>query len=217
MTTLSITVNTSGNLLTMLSVHSVRNSSLWFFFIMIALRKGAIRKTVASPQTAFPVQWHSSCRHTGSTKVNIRNMQATDRMLYSSTFHSIAVSSGFHSDRLFSVAGTLIDECSIRLTHRRGSLLTSRLYAGVAARIMYGVMNVVITETATTTGYRKLLITCSDNPRLAMMNANSPICAMENPHFIAVLSRCPLSQKPSVPKMAWPIMMVSTRATIGPA
>ncbi len=39
------------------------------------------------------------------------------------------------------------------------------------------------------------------------MKANSPICAMENEHRMAVFSDCPESMKPIVPKMDWPKMM----------
>ena len=59
-----------------------------------------------------------------------------------------------------------------------------------------------MTETATTTGYRNLLMTPKDNPNEAMMNENSPICAMEKPHRMADLSDSPPSMKPKVPNTA---------------
>ena len=63
----------------------------------------------------------------------------------------------------------------------------------------------------------KLLMTWSDRPSEAMMKANSPICAIEKPHRMAVFSGCPLSMKPNVPKMACPKRMASTRAAMGQA
>ena len=60
-------------------------------------------------------------------------------------------------------------------------------------------------------------MTPSDKPNEAMIKANSPICAIENPHFIAFFSGCPPSMNPIVPKMLCPIRMVSTRQTIGMA
>src|SRR5476649_1995646 len=50
-----------------------------------------------------------------------------------------------------------------------------RRVIGSAALIRYGVNSVVNAETATAIGYRKLLVTFSDNPSDAMMNENSPI------------------------------------------
>ena len=59
-----------------------------------------------------------------------------------------------------------------------------------------------MTDTATTTGYRNPSVTPRLTPSEAMMKANSPICAIENPHCMATLSDWPLSRKPMVPNTA---------------
>ena len=75
----------------------------------------------------------------------------------------------------------------------------------------------VITDTATTTGYRKSPITPSDRPREAMINENSPICAIENPHRIADFSDSPPSMKEKEPKIPCPIRIVITSMKMGKA
>lgn len=80
---------------------------------------------------------------------------------------------------------------------------------------MYGVRNVVMTDTATTTGYRKSLITPNDNPNDAMMNANSPICAIENPQRMALRRDSPPRRKLKEPNTDCPIMIVSTMLNMG--
>ena len=75
--------------------------------------------------------------------------------------------------------------------------------------------NVVITDTATTTGYRKSLITPKDKPSEAIMNENSPICAIEKPQRIADFKDSPPSMNENVPKTLCPTKMVSTRRAIG--
>ena len=64
----------------------------------------------------------------------------------------------------------------------------------------------VITETATTIGYRKSLVTCKDTPNEAIINANSPICVKLKPHCIAVFKGFPERITPNVPKIACPII-----------
>ena len=80
---------------------------------------------------------------------------------------------------------------------------------------MYGVRKIVMTDTATTIGYRKLPVTPRETPRVAMMKANSPICVSEKPHCIAVFSDCPDRSTPVVAKNSWPIMTVRVITTIG--
>ena len=64
---------------------------------------------------------------------------------------SICVTSDFHL--LFSVAeGELMDNRLSAPIRRDGMRCSKALYAGVASLIMYGVRNVVMTDTATTTG-----------------------------------------------------------------
>ena len=74
-----------------------------------------------------------------------------------------------------------------------------------------------MTDTATTTGYKKSLMTPSDSPKEAMMNENSPICAMENPQRMADFRLSPPSMKASEPNMACPARMVSTSVSMGAA
>ena len=80
---------------------------------------------------------------------------------------------------------------------------------------MYGVRKMVMTDTATTIGYRKLLVTPRDTPRVAMMKANSPICVNEKPHCIAVFSDCPERSTPVVANSSWPSMTVRVMTTMG--
>lgn len=60
-------------------------------------------------------------------------------------------------------------------------------------------------------------MTPSAMPDDAMMKANSPICVMLKPHFIASLRGCPASRYPIVPNIAWPMMMVSVMTIMGSA
>ena len=48
-----------------------------------------------------------------------------------------------------------------------------------------------MTDTATTIGYKKWLVTCSDTPSEAIIKANSPICVRLKPHCIAVFNGLP--------------------------
>ena len=75
----------------------------------------------------------------------------------------------------------------------------------------------MITDTATTTGYRKSLMTPNDRPNDAMINENSPICAIEKPQRMADFRLSPPSMNENEPKIACPIRMVSTNATMGNA
>ena len=74
-----------------------------------------------------------------------------------------------------------------------------------------------MTDTATTIGYKKWLVTCSDTPSEAMIKANSPICVKLKPHCMAVFSGCPASSTPSVPKRDCPRITAKVITTIGPA
>ena len=84
MSTLTRMVKMSGRRLRLLSAQSALNSSLLFFFITIALRNGEISTTVRMPVMALAYQWSSqpgsSLRMNGSTKVNIRAMDAEERI-----------------------------------------------------------------------------------------------------------------------------------------
>ena len=74
-----------------------------------------------------------------------------------------------------------------------------------------------MTETATTIGYKKSLVTCNETPRDAMINANSPICVRLNPHCIAVFKGLPESITPKVPKIDCPKMTAKVITIIGTA
>ncbi|MNL27529.1 hypothetical protein D3C87_1491240 [compost metagenome] len=62
------------------------------------------------------------------------------------------------------------------LTHFRGNLRSRKFEKGTAYFTIKGVVNVVMAETATTTGYKNELVTLSVIPNVAMINENSPIC-----------------------------------------
>ena len=60
-------------------------------------------------------------------------------------------------------------------------------------------------------------MTPNDNPNEAMMNENSPICAIENPQRMADLKLSPPSMNANEPSVLCPMMMVSTSARMGSA
>ena len=75
-------VKSSGRRLRLLSTHSCLNSLLWFFFITIALRKGAMMMTVRMPVMALAYQWSShpgnNLRINGRTMENITAIEAAE-------------------------------------------------------------------------------------------------------------------------------------------
>ena len=77
-------VNSNGRWLTLLSAHNAFHSSLRFFFITMARRKGAMNRIVRTQVMALAYQWSSHpgsiLRTTGSTKVNITVIMAAERM-----------------------------------------------------------------------------------------------------------------------------------------
>ena len=64
------------------SCHRATNSLLWFFFIIIALRKGDMTNTVSKPQMPFAHQCMPGMTFlmNGRKNVNISTMHAVDRM-----------------------------------------------------------------------------------------------------------------------------------------
>ena len=74
-----------------------------------------------------------------------------------------------------------------------------------------------MTETATTIGYRKSLVTCKETPKEAIINANSPICVKLKPHCIAVFNGFPESMTPKVPKTDCPKITAKVITIIGTA
>ena len=73
----------------------------------------------------------------------------------------------------------------------------------------------VITETATTIGYKKSLVTCRDTPKEAIINANSPIWVKLKPHCIAVFNGLPERITPNVPNVACPKITAIVITIIG--
>ena len=90
-----------------------------------------------------------------------------------------------------------------------------RKYVGSENLIMYGVVKVVSTDTATAMGYRKLLVTLSVNPSEAMINENSPICERLIPDCTDVLSDCPAIKAPAVTNNGFPISKTTVAEMIG--
>ena len=60
-------------------------------------------------------------------------------------------------------------------------------------------------------------MTPSDRPKEAMINENSPICAIEKPQRMADFRLSPPNMKASEPSVAWPMRMVTTSARMGTA
>ena len=93
-------VNSKGRRFLLLSIHSALNSTLRFFFITMARRKGAISMTVSTPVMALAYQCSShpgnNCRIKGSTKVNMMAILAELRMEYTTVLMVICVSIFFH-------------------------------------------------------------------------------------------------------------------------
>ena len=173
-----------------------------------------MKSTVASPHTAFAHQCGSICRSGTRATVNIKAITAMDSMEYITTIF-VSCTTRLRQFPCGAADGWLIASSFSMCMMFFGSLFSSRLYAGVDSLIIYGVRNVVITDTATTTGYRKLPMTPSDSPNDAMINENSPICAIEKPHCMADFKDCPLMRKPKEPNTACPTRMVSTSTIIG--
>ena len=77
-------VKNSGTRLTARSAHRWRNSSLWFFFIIMLRRKGEIRAITTTPHTADgsqPMPVGVSRRVSkGKRNINERMMTATVRV-----------------------------------------------------------------------------------------------------------------------------------------
>ena len=99
--------------------------------------------------------------------------------------------------------------------HDPGICLSAKRYAGSDKRIIKGVRKVVITDTATTIGYRKWSVTLSDRPNDAMMNANSPICASEKPDCMATFNGCPDSRMPKDENSICPTITTSVIKRMG--
>ena len=92
-----------------------------------------------------------------------------------------------------------------------------RRVIGSAALIRYGVNSVVNAETATAIGYKKPLVTFSDNPSDAMMNENSPICDTVMPTRIAVRPSLPARKVPRPHETSLPKITATVMTTIGHA
>ena len=70
--------------------------------------------------------------------------------------------------------------------------------------IVYGVVNVVIADTATAMGYKKSLVIFKLIPSVAIINENSPIRAKLKPVWIEVFSFCPEIIDPTVTENIFP-------------
>jgi hypothetical protein len=82
---------------------------------------------------------------------------------------------------------------------------------------MKGVVKVVIADTATITGYRKLLVTFMDIPKVAIMKENSPICAKLIPVCMDCFKGCPEIKAPIVELMDCPKMVIKVKISTGNA
>ena len=71
MTSLTKMVNTSGGRFMRSSVQRARNSSLWFFFITMALRKGDMSRMVSTAHSADAQGCAIILRTNGRKKVNM--------------------------------------------------------------------------------------------------------------------------------------------------
>ena len=60
-------------------------------------------------------------------------------------------------------------------------------------------------------------MTPSERPSDAMMNENSPICAIEKPQRMALFRLSPPSMNENEPSTDWPTRMVSTSRKMGSA
>ena len=69
--------------------------------------------------------------------------------------------------------------------------------------------------TATTTGYRKELVTWSVCPRAAMIKANSPICTNEKPLWMELCRECPVMKKLRLPNIICPRVTASEMTSMG--
>jgi hypothetical protein len=66
-------------------------------------------------------------------------------------------------------------------------------------------------DTATITGYRKLLVTFMDIPKVAIIKENSPICAKLIPVCMDCFKGCPEIKAPIVELMDCPKMVIKVK------
>ena len=78
-----------------------------------------------------------------------------------------------------------------------------------------GVVNVVITDTATITGYKNPLVTPRPMPRFAMIKENSPICVWLMAPYIEVRRSSPAATIPSTKSTAFPTITAIVKIKIG--
>ena len=106
MTARTIMVNISGKRFILLSCHSAMNSLLWFFFIIMARRKGDMTNTVRRPHMPFAHQCMPGIIFlmNGRKNVNMSTMHAVESMEYTRVLSAICVMSFF---QLLSCTGAL--------------------------------------------------------------------------------------------------------------
>ena len=80
---------------------------------------------------------------------------------------------------------------------------------------MNGVVNTVTAETATTIGYKKVLVAFRVTPKVAMIKENSPICDKLIPVLIESFKGCPDNNAPNVELMDCPKMVTTDRIMTG--
>ena len=185
MTRIPLSVRIGSRLARCFSHSFIISASLPDPFIIVA--NGIINAVISPAETSFPaIPVPINCSTNGSKyRIPIRyitNMAAElipvltrTALIYSSQSRSLS-SSLCRSEVFF-----------LRNIFRPlGNFPLRKRYTFSELLMKIGVVKDVMTDTHTTTGYRKSLITPSDIPRVATIKENSPICTMLNPPRTAV-------------------------------
>lgn len=147
----TMSVKISGSLLYLFSRHIVLNSLDRWPLAIIPLRNGVAHSSVMMPLVPCAQSGGSIFCRSGWRNCVVSVMSMMVRMVNMVICLIIAWMSLFQLRLcpVMSVPGVYRSSVCVQVV---GSILQSVLYAGVAALSMYGVVNVVITETATTMG-----------------------------------------------------------------
>ena len=128
------------------------------------------------------------------------------KYFFKKTSQSLSFSSSACSSEVYRVSFSLA---------LSGSTLSSNPTKIGAALMQNGVVNVVITETATTIGYMYSSIIPRLIPNEAIIKANSPICASANPLDTAFGRLCPERSIPMLLNTSFPTSVTRIITTIG--
>ena len=133
--TRNTTVETSGPRLTRLSFHKVINSTEWFFFTIMARKKGDMHKIVKTAPANGPQIPGKCSRSKGTTKRNERVITEILTMEYTTRIRAKANNSFRHKLSWLTVRVPVVYRIRKRLQDS-GNLRSTKFEAGSATRII---------------------------------------------------------------------------------